>query len=82
MDRTEHLRRIGAMGGRTTAEKYGRWHMSAIGKAGAKATIQRHGVGYWRGLLDAKGYRRKEGNATRQLALDLAYGHTLAEVTR
>ena len=30
--------------------------MRTIGKAGARATIAAHGVGYWRGLLKAKGW--------------------------
>jgi hypothetical protein len=29
--------------------------MAAIGAAGARVTIERHGVAYWRGLMEAKG---------------------------
>jgi hypothetical protein len=73
-DRTEHCRRIGAQGGQTTAARHGRWHMSAIGKAGARSTIRTHGVGYWRGLMKHKGYQPRRPS----LAADLAYGRALA----
>lgn len=79
MDRTEHCRRIGAMGGRTTAERYGPHYMRAIGKAGAQVTIERHGVSYFQGLMIAKGWH---GRRHEQLSLDLLIGQTLAEMAR
>ena len=57
-DRAEHCRRIAQSGGFATAEKYGRWHMAAIGKAGKESTIRKHGVGYWKGLTQAKGWQQ------------------------
>lgn len=37
------MRELGRKGGRTTADKYGSAHMSAIGKAGFKATLETGG---------------------------------------
>lgn len=68
-DRAEHCRRIGAAGGRTTAERHGSHHMRAIGKAGAQVTIERHGVAYFNGLVKARGWK---GRRYAQLNLDLA----------
>jgi hypothetical protein len=42
-DRAEHCRRIAASGGKRTAAKYGRSHMSRIGKAGFRATVETRG---------------------------------------
>lgn len=76
-DRQEHCRRIGAHGGTVTAERYGRLHMKAIGRAGAQVTIARHGVGYWQGLVKAKGWH---GAIRDSLLTDLAYGQTMMEL--
>ena len=46
-------------------------HMRAIGTAGAAVTIKRHGVGYWRGLPQAKRWR---GRRPVSLVVDLATG--------
>jgi len=74
--RREQLRLAGAKGGRATVEKYGRWHMSAIGKVGYQTTVARHGVGYVAGIMDAKHYRRRK---TVNVAMDLALGKILAD---
>ena len=55
---------------------YGTQHMRAIGKAGARATIKAHGVGYWQGLLKRKGWA---GPRTPDLAADLTVGEYLAD---
>lgn len=75
--RAEHCRRIAAHGGTVTAQRYGRFHMSAIGKAGAQVTIARHGVGYWQGLVKAKGWHGARHDA---LLTDLACGKTMMEL--
>ena len=50
--------------------------MRTIGKAGARATIAAHGVGYWRGIVKAKGWA---GPRKPDLAADLALGEYLAD---
>ena len=50
--------------------------MRAIGKAGARATITAHGVGYWRGIVTKKGW---SGPRRPDLAADLAIGEYLAD---
>jgi hypothetical protein len=52
--------------------RHGAAHMRAIGKAGAQTTIRTHGVGYWRGLVQAKGWH---GRRPVSLATDLAVGY-------
>ena len=42
-----------------------------IGTAGAAVTIRRHGVGYWRGLVQVKGWH---GRRPVSLAVDQAAG--------
>ena len=49
--------------------------MRAIGKAGERATIEAHGLGYWQGLVKAKGWA---GPRTPDLGADLAIGEYLA----
>lgn len=39
--RAEHCRRIGAIGGKTTAEKHGKEHMAKIGRAGFRRLCTR-----------------------------------------
>lgn len=41
-DRAEHCRMIASKGGKALAERYGRDHMSRIGKAGFEATTKRY----------------------------------------
>ena len=55
---------------------YGAQHMRTIGKAGARATIARHGLGHWRGVVAAKGWA---GPRRPDLAADLALGGYLAD---
>ena len=74
--RDEHLRRIAPHGGRATADKYPSHHFRAIGKAGAQATIQKHGYGYLAGILKAKGW---QGRRQESLVHDLAVGAVYAE---
>ncbi len=76
-DRTEHCRRIAADGGNATLALYGPNYMRQIGRAGARVTIARHGVGYFKGLTRAKGWT---GPQRSNLAMDLAYGKTLADL--
>jgi hypothetical protein len=45
--------------------------MRAIGTAGAQVTIRKHGLAYWRGLVQAKGWH---GRRPVSLAVDLAAG--------
>ena len=75
-DRAAHCQAIAAGGGARTVALYGAQHMRTIGKAGARATIQAHGVGYWRGIVEAKGWA---GPRTPDLAADLALGEYLAD---
>jgi hypothetical protein len=75
--RRAHCQRIGSLGGRTTVERHGTWHMAAIGKAGKEVTIGRHGVSYWKGITRAKGWRAP---AAHQLSFDLTAGAILAEL--
>jgi hypothetical protein len=70
-DRVAHCQRIGAHGGATTVARYGPHHMRAIGTVGARATIQRHGVGYFTGLMTRKGWH---GRRPASLAVDLEVG--------
>lgn len=44
-DRVEHCRRIASKGGRATVNKYGRAHMSEIGKRGYMVTVCRYFLG-------------------------------------
>lgn len=76
-DRKAHCQRIAAHGGNVTAERYGRFHMSAIGKAGAKVTIEKYGVGFFNGLMDYKGWH---GRRLDSVITDLAYGQLLMEL--
>lgn len=75
VDRTEHLRRIGAKGGQTTVARHGISHMRAIGKAGARATITRHGYGYWRGLVGGWNGRRQPESVRLTLAVGALYAN-------
>ncbi len=75
-DRAAHCQAIAAGGGARTVALYGSQHMRAIGKAGARATIKAHGVGYWRGIVAKKGW---SGPRTPGLAADLAIGAYLAD---
>jgi hypothetical protein len=50
--------------------------MRATGKAGDRATIKAHGVGYWQGLIKKKGWT---GPGCPDLAADLALGEELAD---
>jgi hypothetical protein len=43
--------------------------MRAIGMAGAQVTIRKHGLAYWRGLVQAKGWHGRRPLAS--LAVDL-----------
>jgi hypothetical protein len=71
-DRKAHCQRAGAQGGAVTFSRYGVTHMRAIGTAGAHVTIRKHGLGYWRGLVQAKGWHGRRPVAS--LAVDLAAG--------
>lgn len=84
-ERAEHCRRIAVSGGHATYEKYGKHHMSAIGTAGAKVTIERHGIAFFQGMMERKGRRyssaKQRLNATKgkhSLARDLRAGMVLA----
>ena len=48
-----------------------------IGRAGARTTIARHGVAFFRGIVAAKGW---DGSRTPELAADLAGGGWLADL--
>ena len=75
-DRAAHCRAIAAGGGARTAALYGTPHMRAIGKAGARATIERHGLATFKGIVAAKGWA---GPRRAHLAADLALGEYLAD---
>ena len=51
--------------------------MAAIGKAGARTTIERHVVAFFRGIVRAKGW---DGPRKPELADDLAGGRLLADL--
>ncbi len=76
-DRAAHCQAIAAGGGQRTVERYGVANVRTIGRTGARATIARHGVGYWQGLVKAKGWA---GPRRPDLAADLALGEDLADV--
>ena len=76
-NRAEHCRRIGAHGGFVTVARHGTAHMSRIGRAGAAVTIRTHGVGYWRGLMQHRGWH---GRRPVSLAADLAAGRMYADL--
>jgi len=77
-DRTEHCRRVGAKGGATTAARYGAHRMRELGKTGWKVCVERHGVGFCRGMTTAKGW---QGRRAEQLQMDLMFGRLLAGST-
>ena len=62
---------MGAHCGAVTVALHGTAHMRAIGTAGAHATIERHGVAYFNGLMTRKGWH---GRRPVSLAVDLAAG--------
>jgi hypothetical protein len=74
-DRAEHCWAIAAGGGTRTASLYGSTFYRTIGKAGARATITRHGLGTYLGIVTAKGWT---GSRRPDLAADLAIGDYLA----
>jgi hypothetical protein len=76
-DRTGHNRRAGQKGGLVTSQRYGSPHMRTIGKRGAQTTIQRHGYGYWKGMVDTKGYQRRPSTSD-QFLRGLSAGRELA----
>lgn len=78
-DRAAHCRRIGQTGGLTTYQRCGRHHMAAIGTAGAKVTIERHGHAYWLGLVTAKGYTARRDP---DVLADLTAARELVELKR
>ena len=51
--------------------------MAAIGRTGARTTIARHGVAFFRGIVAAKGWA---GPQRPELAADLAGGRWLADL--
>ncbi len=53
--------------------------MRAIGTAGARVTIARHGVAYFRGIVTAKGWT---GRRAPDLLSDLRAGRALADLDR
>ena len=75
-DRAAHCQAIAAGGGARTVALYGTQHMRTIGKAGARATIERHGFGTFAGIVKAKGWT---GPRRPDLARDLALGEYLAD---
>lgn len=77
-DRASHCQRIGAKGGATTAARYGSHEMRIRGKAGWKSCVDRHGVGFCRGMSAAKGW---QGRRIEQLQMDLMFGRMLAGIT-
>src|SRR5215211_6643266 len=78
-DRAAHCRRIASYGGVATVTTHGSHHMCVIGQTGARVTIERHGYAFWRGLMDAKGWK-----APRQVSVldDLRAGRMLADLDR
>ncbi len=78
-DRAAHCQAIAAGGGLRTVALYGHQHMRTIGKAGARATIAKHGVGTFRGIVAAKGWT---GPRRPELLADLAVGRDLADLDR
>lgn len=66
-DRAAHCRRIASKGGRTTAARYGREHMSAIGRKGWLVTTARYFVGSerlhaaWLAAMGSHVYWRESG---------------------
>ena len=78
-DRAAHCQAIAAGGGARTVARYGAQPMRAIGRAGARATIGRHGLGTFRGVVKAKGWT---GPRRLDLLADLAAGRELADRDR
>ena len=78
-DRAAHCQAIAAGGGARTVALYGTQHMRAIGRAGARATIERHGLATFRGIVAAKGWA---GPRRPDLLADLAAGRDLADRDR
>jgi hypothetical protein len=76
-DRHAHCQRIGQTGGLATYQRYGSSHYRAIGRAGYRVAVERHGVAYVDGLLKAKGWT---GPHRPDLLSDLAAGRALAEL--
>jgi len=76
--RISRLREAGRKGGMATVEKYGKWHMAAIGKAGKEVTVARYGFGHWVGLMAHKDPYRFD-RIMASLDTDLAVGQMLAE---
>ncbi len=78
-DRAAHCQAIAAGGGARTVALYGAQHMRTIGKAGARATIERHGLSTFTGIITAKGWT---GPRRPALLADLATGRDLADLDR
>ena len=74
-DRASHCQAIAAGGGARTVALYGTQHMRAIGEAGARATIRRHGFDTFAGIVKAKGW---DGPRRPDVRVDLAIGEYLA----
>jgi hypothetical protein len=74
-DRAAHCRKIASYGGMATLATYGVAHFRAIGHAGARTTIERHGRDYFFGVAGAKGWT---GRRAPDLLADLAAGRQLA----
>ena len=77
LTRAAHCRRIAPHGGAACLARHGRAHYVAIGTAGARTTIQRHGVAYWQGITKAKGWT---GPRKPDLLTDLTVGRVLADL--
>jgi hypothetical protein len=78
-DRAAHCQAIAAGGGARTVALYGHQHMRTIGKAGARATIDRHGLATFKGIVKAKGWT---GPRRPALLADLAAGRDPADLNR
>jgi hypothetical protein len=77
VDRTEHMRRIGQIGGFATYARHGSHHMRRIGQTGFAITAARHGREYALSLVKGKGWEPKPRP---DLLADLRTGRLLAEL--
>jgi len=70
-----HSRRPGS-GRAACLARHGVQHYRTIGTAGARTTIQRHGIATWQGIVKAKGWASPRKP---DLLTDLAVSRVLAE---
>jgi hypothetical protein len=73
------VREATAVDGGSRLRPRGTHHMRVIGQTGARVTIERHGYGFWRGLMDAKGWKAPHQVSFRD---DLRVGRMLSDLNR